>query len=362
MIGSLLGRPTYGVAVVASLGGARHQQLIRSEAGWKHPDAEERAVGLYQGLAAAAPDALEPRPVRLADQPIAQLLVDRGTAAAPASGQDGKAQGSILGPRAWTRPRAGAASGRASAGASAHRDRAGRRPYRDLASRTGRHHPEPGHVPRPTVYPVAHLGRREEALAAIEDAVTSYRNLARARPEAFFPVLAAVLLKQGLHLREAGRYVIALVVDREAVGSYLRLRRTQPSRYSNNFEQAATSLVLGLRDLGYSEGDIKLVSAKALLAALSEAGRSGRPLARVHLRMLARRARGGAMPTGAAEASAPPSNVRLRYGGLEALRRAAAALAAPRGPFTAGLTIRERLVAADATITGSSRWSVIGAS
>ena len=40
------------------------------------------------------------------------------------------------------------------------------------------------------------LGRREEALAAIEEAVTIYRQLAQARPDAFLPDLAAALNNQ----------------------------------------------------------------------------------------------------------------------------------------------------------------------
>ena len=38
---------------------------------------------------------------------------------------------------------------------------------------------------------LAELGRREEALAAVEEAVTIYRQLAQDRPGAFLPDLAA---------------------------------------------------------------------------------------------------------------------------------------------------------------------------
>ena len=45
---------------------------------------------------------------------------------------------------------------------------------------------------------LADLGRREEALAAIEEAVTIYRALAEARPDAFLPDLAMSLNNQSV--------------------------------------------------------------------------------------------------------------------------------------------------------------------
>ena len=51
----------------------------------------------------------------------------------------------------------------------------------------------------------ADLGRREDALAAIEEAVTAYRQLADARPDAFLPNLAASLNNQSVRLADLAR-------------------------------------------------------------------------------------------------------------------------------------------------------------
>ena len=51
---------------------------------------------------------------------------------------------------------------------------------------------------------LADLGRREEALAAIEEAVAIYRQLAEARPDAFLPDLAMSLNNQSNRLSAPG--------------------------------------------------------------------------------------------------------------------------------------------------------------
>ena len=51
---------------------------------------------------------------------------------------------------------------------------------------------------------LADLGRREDALAAIEEAVTIRRQLAAARPDAFRPDLATSLNNLSLRLADAG--------------------------------------------------------------------------------------------------------------------------------------------------------------
>ena len=67
--------------------------------------------------------------------------------------------------------------------------------YRQLAAAPARRvHPRPRHVAeQPVGARLAELGRREEALAAIDEAVTAYRQLAAARPDAFTPDLAMSL-------------------------------------------------------------------------------------------------------------------------------------------------------------------------
>ena len=61
------------------------------------------------------------------------------------------------------------------------------------------------------------LGRRVEALAAIQEAVTIFRELAAVRPDAFRPDLARALSNLSLMLAELGRRVEALAAIQEAV-------------------------------------------------------------------------------------------------------------------------------------------------
>jgi len=60
-------------------------------------------------------------------------------------------------------------------------------------------------------------GRREEALAAAQEAADLYRALARARPEAFTPNLAMSLNNLANRLSELGRREEALTAAQEAV-------------------------------------------------------------------------------------------------------------------------------------------------
>ena len=80
------------------------------------------------------------------------------------------------------------------AGGGAGRDRGGRR-HLPGAGRgpPGRVPARPGQVAEQPVGRLADLGRREEALAAIEEATGIYRELAAARPDAFRPDLATSL-------------------------------------------------------------------------------------------------------------------------------------------------------------------------
>jgi len=64
---------------------------------------------------------------------------------------------------------------------------------------------------------LADLGRREEALAAIEEATGIYRQLATARPDAFLPNLAASLNNQADCLARLGRREEAFAASEEAI-------------------------------------------------------------------------------------------------------------------------------------------------
>ena len=60
------------------------------------------------------------------------------------------------------------------------------------------------------------LGRREAALQAAEEAVALYRELARARPDAFTPDLAMSLNNLANMLSDLGRREAALQAAEEA--------------------------------------------------------------------------------------------------------------------------------------------------
>ena len=91
----------------------------------------------------------------------------------------------------------------------------------------GRLPPRPRHVAEQPVLRLADLGRREEALAAIEEAASIYRELARARPDAFRPDLAMSLNNQSPPGRP-GRREEALATIEEAVT--IRRELARPAR------------------------------------------------------------------------------------------------------------------------------------
>jgi tetratricopeptide (TPR) repeat protein len=75
------------------------------------------------------------------------------------------------------------------------------------------------------------LGRREEALAAIEEAVTIRRQLAGARPDAFLPDLAMALNNQSIRVGDLGRQEEALAAVEEAVTIYRQLAGARPAAF-----------------------------------------------------------------------------------------------------------------------------------
>ncbi|GAB1821103.1 hypothetical protein HerbRD11066_42670 [Herbidospora sp. RD11066] len=75
------------------------------------------------------------------------------------------------------------------------------------------------------------LGRREEALNAIEEAVTIRRMLAEARPDTFLPDLATSLHNQSNHLAELGRGETARSSIEEAVAIRRALAEARPDAF-----------------------------------------------------------------------------------------------------------------------------------
>jgi len=64
---------------------------------------------------------------------------------------------------------------------------------------------------------LSNLGRREEALAAAQEAVDIRRRLAQTRPDAFLPNLAASLNNLGMMLSNLGRREQATVRNIELI-------------------------------------------------------------------------------------------------------------------------------------------------
>ena len=96
------------------------------------------------------------------------------------------------------------------------------------------------------------LGRREEALAAIEEAVTAHRELARARLDAFLPDLARSLNNQSLRLSDLGRREEALAAIEEAVTAYRELARARPAVFAGRYASSLKIQAMILSVLGRS--------------------------------------------------------------------------------------------------------------
>jgi tetratricopeptide (TPR) repeat protein len=117
---------------------------------------------------------------------------------------------------------------------------------------------------------LADLGRREDALAAIDEAVEVYRELAAARPAAFRPDLASALNNLSLRLADLGRREDALAAIGEAVEAYRELAAARPAAFRPDLASALNNLSLRLADLGRPED---------ALAAIGEAVEVRRELA-----------------------------------------------------------------------------------
>ncbi len=118
---------------------------------------------------------------------------------------------------------------------------------------------------------LAALGRREEALAAIGEAVDASRRLARARPDAFTPALAMSLHNLSNRLAGLGRREEALAAIGEAVDIRRRLARARPDAFTPALASSLNNLSGALAGLGRRE---------EALAAIGEAVDGYRRLAR----------------------------------------------------------------------------------
>jgi tetratricopeptide (TPR) repeat protein len=97
------------------------------------------------------------------------------------------------------------------------------------------------------------VGRREEALAPAQEAVTIGRRLAKDSPAAYLPDLASALNKLGAFLSEVGRREEALAPAQEAVTIGYRLAEANPAAYLPDLAGALNNLQLCLSGVGRRE-------------------------------------------------------------------------------------------------------------
>ncbi|GLX11171.1 hypothetical protein Misp03_80970 [Microbispora sp. NBRC 16548] len=97
---------------------------------------------------------------------------------------------------------------------------------------------------------LAQVGRREEALEAVTEAVTVYRSLAETRPDAFQPDLAMALNNQATCLSNLGQREKALTAIEEAIKLYRTLAKTRPDAFLPDLAMALNNQATCLSDLG----------------------------------------------------------------------------------------------------------------
>ncbi|MGW2287001.1 tetratricopeptide repeat protein, partial [Streptomyces phaeochromogenes] len=97
------------------------------------------------------------------------------------------------------------------------------------------------------------LGRRDEALTPIIEAVNIRRELAQTQPDAFLPHLAESLNNLSKRLSDLGRRNEALAAGTEAVEVYRELAQTQPAAHRPRLATSLNNLSSRLSDLGRRE-------------------------------------------------------------------------------------------------------------
>jgi tetratricopeptide (TPR) repeat protein len=106
---------------------------------------------------------------------------------------------------------------------------------------------------------LAGLGRHEDALEAIEQAVAIRRKLTTARPDAFLPDLAMSLNNLGPRLAALGRREEALNASQQAVDAYRQLAATRPEAFLPDLAMSLNNLSLSLADLGRREDALEAI-------------------------------------------------------------------------------------------------------
>jgi len=119
---------------------------------------------------------------------------------------------------------------------------------------------------------LSELGRREDALTAIDEAVRIRRALAEARPDAFLPDLAASLNNQSGRLSELGRREDALTAIDEAVNVYRALAEARPDAFLPDLAGSLNNQSGCLSELGRREDALTAIDeAVRIRRALAEA-------------------------------------------------------------------------------------------
>ena len=107
---------------------------------------------------------------------------------------------------------------------------------------------------------LAELGRREDALAAITEAVALYRELAAARPDAFRPDLALSLNNQSNRLADLGRREDALAAITEAVALCRELAAARPDAFGPDLAMSLNNQSNRLAALGRREDALAAIA------------------------------------------------------------------------------------------------------
>ena len=100
---------------------------------------------------------------------------------------------------------------------------------------------------------LAAVGRREDALAAVEESVALYRQQAGAQPDALTPYLAGALNNLSLRLADVGRREDALAAIKEAVALRLPLAAARPDTFILGLAMSLNNLSNQLADEGGRE-------------------------------------------------------------------------------------------------------------
>jgi Tetratricopeptide repeat len=123
---------------------------------------------------------------------------------------------------------------------------------------------------------LAGAGRREEALAAIEEATGIYRQLNEAQPDAYQPQLAISLNNQSLRLSGLSLRKEALAALEEATEIYRQLTKVNPEAFQVQLASSLNNQSSRLSDLGRKE---------EALEAIEEAAEIYRQLAQIRPKM-----------------------------------------------------------------------------